>query len=458
MTPDIRQERNQYNWIKWLQDADPDSDLLQREAAIIEDLHPDWTPATNPYQGISIWPMATETGVELNPDSLLSKPASYWAPDLGKIGWQNPQSLTPPIHAIEMAVRRNPTWGIELASEWIQPEPKETPVWGDIINGWNQSDLTEEQQSTVLNIVGDPAIQLKHGDLIADHLYNLVKFGGKPYAYNLLGQAEAVARSLWEHIESDTPPESNESWVEHATSFYGVGYLPLFWTNAASIRIRHQEDFSLNDGCRQSLRKMISQETIQGFLAQSVIAGQTAFLLKADEGWTLENVMPLFEKSSGQQAAAVWEGFAAAQNIDQPTAEYLGSTVHQQLPRIAQSLSTDRDRMNLARCYSSILCYYAADPKLWLKETVRDDDNMAILTTTAIQHRLRQADPVQQKDWWSRWLKDYWQDRILGAPRPLSNTEANELISWAPYLPAVNMEAAQMAAATQVLAGNRVDR
>ena len=123
--------------------------------------------------------------------------------------------------------------------------------------------------------------------------------------------------------------------------------------------------------------------------------------------------------------------------------------MHERLPEIAEAIPKSLSQ-NLYRAYSEILCYYAPDPKPWLKETAKLDLKMAESVEVQIHNRLMQADAVQQQDWWSRWLKGYWTDRNLNTPKPLTKDEAKALISWLPHLPAVYEEAAQIAAETEV--------
>ena len=448
MTQNFTGERIKYEWLKWLQEEDPDFAPLHQRTAIIEELHPDWHPVSKPYLGIHIGQVEFQNEDPFDADQLLSQPGHHWAPEFGKLSWSDPETLTPPLYSLQTAVRQDPAWGIEVAQAMMIPEPHDTPAWTDIVTGWDQGELTEEQQASILSIIANPQIQSKHGDTIAEHLYNLVRYGGKPYALNLLDQAESLALPLWDHMQVDNKTEPNQDWMQYGIAQHGIAYLPLFWTNAAAIRMRKRRGTNLSQQCRQSLGRMLTEDSTRGLIAQSAIASQTAFLLGADQSWTLENVIPLFSKSNEQQAAAAWEGFIAAQTIDELTAEQLGRTMHEQLQSIASMLPTPQGKVNLARCYSAALCYYTDDPNTWMKETAQKAPDMLSPTMTAIRQLLHQADAVQQKDWWSRWIKEYWKDRNLGAPKPLTDREANELVSWVPHLPAVYEEAAQMASNT----------
>ena len=446
MMQDATHEEIRYNWIKRLQAVDPGSDLLQKEAAKFEDLHPDLSVEIERHPSLMVRGTKEESGPPRNTYQLLGKPPSDWVPILNNLTWERDPALTPPDPVIESAATKDPGYVITLAQAMMSPQPMDTPAWPSIISGLCQAQLTREQQSSVLGIMGNPTIQARNGHSIAEHLYGIVKHGGKPYAIEVLDQAETLASSLWNGLQCDIAPAANQSWFHHSTSFYGVGYLPLFWANSAAIRMRHQDQGNLTDACRLSLGAMLNDSTIKGRLAHSAIGTQTAFLLKADQEWTAGNLIPVFASNEDPRCSVTWEGFVRSQHVDDITSQYLGGLMHRNLSAIAEALPTAEDRRFLARCYSTVLCYYAPDPGSWLKDTVDSNLPMAALTQMEIHNRLRQTDAVQQTDWWARWIRDYWRDRQQGTPGPFSADEAVVMWGWASEMPAVYPQVAEMAA------------
>ena len=448
MTQDPARERVRYSWIKRLQEAGSDSEVLKKEAAIIEEQQQNLPQDIGTLGGIGITSFAIKPGTMPDLSELLSKPVAEWAEKFNGLIPDGPSDQSPPLRTLESAITHNPEWAISLAEAMLTPAPKDTPAWPSIITGLCQADLTQDQQTSVLDIMGNSIIQAKCGDSIAGHLYDIVKYGGKPFAPDVIEKAETVASSLWDRIQCNTEPTANESWFHHATSGCGVGYLPLFWSSAAGIRMRNQGIDRLTDACRNSLTAMLTEKTTKGLLAQSAIGTQTAFLLKADEQWTAANILPIFDSSDDPRALPSWEGFLRAQKVDDITSQYLGEVMHNRLNTIYQMLPTPEDRRNLAKCYSALLCYYAPDPGSWLKETVLSNGQMAALTEREIHRKLGRSDSVQQQDWWHRWISNYWNDRRSGTPEPFSNEEALLMWGWAAEMPAVYPEAARMAAST----------
>ena len=60
-------------------------------------------------------------------------------------------------------------------------------------------------------------------------------------------------------------------------------------------------------------------------------------------------------------------------------------------------------------------------------------------------HHLRSLGEVRQKEWWSIWLEGYWENRLLGVPAQLDDTEIETMLEWTALLPAVYPEAVDLA-------------
>ena len=54
-------------------------------------------------------------------------------------------------------------------------------------------------------------------------------------------------------------------------------------------------------------------------------------------------------------------------------------------------------------------------------------------------------DTVRQQEWWNRWLKQYWENRLQGVPARLESSEVEPMLGWLPALTAVFPEAVALA-------------
>jgi hypothetical protein len=79
----------------------------------------------------------------------------------------------------------------------------------------------------------------------------------------------------------------------------------------------------------------------------------------------------------------------------------------------------------------ALFCFSDPVSSGWLTKTVAklpqsDLDHF----TSEIDRLLDDTGPVVAEKIWDRWLKNYWEMRLQGIPRPLSQKEATEMVCW----------------------------
>src|SRR5262249_5843 len=80
-------------------------------------------------------------------------------------------------------------------------------------------------------------------------------------------------------------------------------------------------------------------------------------------------------------------------------------------------------------------------PKFFQVATTEDRQSFA----RHMEYLLRGLDEERQKEWWQRWLQQYWQNRVWGVPAPLEPVEVQGMLDWLPHLPATFPEAVSLA-------------
>jgi hypothetical protein len=67
-----------------------------------------------------------------------------------------------------------------------------------------------------------------------------------------------------------------------------------------------------------------------------------------------------------------------------------------------------------------------------LHNVIRALEEKELATLAAeIDHALSNADASTVEGIWERWLKQYWEERILGRPKPFTLDEARDTGCWA---------------------------
>ena len=194
----------------------------------------------------------------------------------------------------------------------------------------------------------------------------------------------------------------------------------------------------MSDEYRTALSGIVQDPTVLGRLGRSVLAGQFAFLLAADERWTTENLIPLFgNRGNTDDFQAVWDGFLTRGRLNPTVAENLQAAFLEAVQQINGDLASRRD--DFIKYYVTMLGYFAADPlETWVPKLLGHGGEKARRRFAfEIGSHLRRMDAKQQQEWWGRWLKRYWENRLQGVPAPLEPGEVETMLGWLTALTAV---------------------
>ena len=448
MTTQNTTERRRYNLLKALQETAPECEILKDEIAPIEETN-NWEWRNPLLPGLMISEAMVISSDPFTPDSLKETAADEVVSWLMKSDRQAlREEVIPGLWSVQEMTRQNPQWGDGIARELARQQQWSEPVWKDIISGWRTADLQEEQYRKVLEWFSIPDVYTHHAGDIAESLHALTRNGGKSYAINLIDEAEQVALPLWDHIRcEDKMPV--QGWHEAALNFYQMGYLTTFWLGATAVRTQTAQGERFSPTCMLGLNQIVADDSLKGDLGAAILAGQAEFLWHVDQSWAEETIQPMFT-CGGNRESAAWGGLVEAQNITPKVAQVLGPTFQAKFSALVEQPNSELITKRLfADAYTKILCHYAAEPREWLKETVKNSSNeTAELVAEAMKNRIRETDAEQQKDWWEHWVREYWQDRNMGSPKPISPAEGTHMVGWVPHLTEFFAEAVTLAKAT----------
>jgi len=351
---------NQLEWLHWLHGAAPDCAVTMQA---LEDLSAE-QPEFRPREGSDfiIWSGGPDKITQpLSPwttENLQSKPAADWLQKL--LSFQSKQEPFRPereglVHAVGEAAKQEFDWGLDLSDALARTGEWDADLWSGLIRAWSGMDLDEDRHREVLNRLGRVELYPKHAREIADALEALVEDDGKPYALKLLPQANEIAASLWRHLDRIALIEETDSWLTTAIN-HPAGVLAEFWLRGLSLWRNHQDPSPKVMSCeyRTVLSGIAQDTTVPGRLGRSVLAGQCAFLLAADEGWTKKNLIPLFrDRDNIADFKAVWDGFLTWGRLNPTVAENLQDAFLEAVQQIDSDLANRRN--DFVRNYTTML-------------------------------------------------------------------------------------------------------
>ena len=433
-----------FNWLSWLHDADPTCPLAETKLDEVRERYPKFKKPEHP--DFISWIGPVETQSPWSVEELLAKPAGEWIEELLSFHSNDPLDEHLLQHAIGDAAKQELKWGLDLAESLASRKNWETNLWTALIQAWSGTVLDENQVRTVIRHLKNANLYQKHGREIAYMLYDLVRDGGRPYALELLPQANKIAAALWASIDREPSFYEMSNWLSSSSAT-----LALFWLESLSLWRKQQDPVPkrLDGKYSAVLSKIVEDRTIGRRFGKTILAGEFVFLLAIDENWTKENLLPLFYKknhSNTHDYKAIWNGFLTLGRLTPSVAELLDKAFLEAVQYINSDLSDRRDKF--IEAYVTMIVYYVNNPiKEWIPNFFAHSDAKGRHTFVfKMGNLLRQMDETQQREQWNRWLKCYWQNRLEGIPpKPLESDEIKGMLNWLPYLAGVFPEAVELA-------------
>ena len=331
-----------------------------------------------------------------------------------------------------------------------------------LIYAWSTMELSEDKYRKVLYWLDKTELHPRHNREIAKVLYKLLREGDPSYVMTLLPQANKIAAALWRNLDQIDRIEEIDDWFEFAIN-YPAWDLANFWLYGFSLWRKQQDPRPtvLSDKYREALLGIVEDPSVSGTLGRTVLADHFAFLLAVDETWTRDNLLPLFAPDSGDFQAA-WDGFLTRGRLNSAVADVMDAPFLKAVERINRNLFNQRDRFIKYYIY---MFEYLAEDRLdrWISKFFRyagqehpsgtegrgpfrrDVPETKDYFAAEVGSRLRRMAEAEQQEWWQRWLRRYWENRLQGVPAALEGGEVAHMLNWLPHLTAVFPEAVDLA-------------
>ena len=264
-------------------------------------------------------------------------------------------------------------------------------------------------------------------------LLALVKDGGLPYAPELLEKSDHLARSLWAHCSQYHGDPGSGGWLTAAID-HPAGALTQYWLLSLSSWRNRQETRpeAMAEEHAAALLGVINERAVAGRLGRTVLAWSLGFLLAADEAWTREHLIPSFEDAGGDDYEAVWDGLLHGR-VDRNVVTAMESAIFAAIPHMSDLFPTHGQHRETFIELCTVAVPYVVDDPLdaWIPAFFRAADDLDTRRFAwSVGQRIRGAEDAGQREWWDRWLKQYWENRLQGVPAPLTEGEVAEMVGW----------------------------
>lgn len=433
-----RTARSHFDWLSWLLQAKPDCSLASTALAPIKAQYPDWRPSDHPdfthWTGSANW-IGTESPWSV--EQLLARESSEQLDDLmafegSRFDGPSREGL---LANISEACKQSATWGFALGQALTERALWSSDLWPALIRGLQESELPADGWRDLLTLVSNPALQSVQAYDIAYLLYALVRDGGKPFALDLLEQANTIALPVWKALEVNSQDEDIDDWLSRAIN-RPAGVIVEFWINGLSLLLHGKTggERIMHDNYRDWFTLVVQDVTSKGGMGRSVLASQTAFLFGLDEAWTRQHVIPLFSDTDRQKFAQAWDGFLVWGRLYPALVDALLPAFVAAIQRLATDLNDRHQRF--IEFYTALAAFHVSDPTLQLLPALFRHGSLEVRLafTSHLRYFLRQMQQPAIWQLWEGWLHRYWQDRLQGMPTALDEVEIRQMLEWLPHL------------------------
>lgn len=430
--------RSHFDWLSWLLQAKPDCALAGAFLAPIKVQYPAWQPSDHPdlthWMGSAGWvgsesPWSVEQLLARGPREQLDDLLSFKG---NRFDGPNREGL---LANGREACKQNASWAFLLGQALIERALWSSDLWPALIRGLQESELPAEGWRDLLTLVSNPALQSAHAYDIANLLYAFVRDGGKPFALDLLEQANAIALPVWQAQEANAQDEDIDDWLSRAINS-PAGVIVEFWINGLSLFVygKTGAERVMPENYRHWFTLVVQDATSKGGMGRSLLASQTAFLFGLDEAWTRQHVIPLFSDPDRQKFAQAWDGFLVWGRLYPALVDALLRAFVAAMPRLAADLDDRRQRF--IEFYTALAAFHVSDPTQCLLPALFQhgslEDRLAF--ASHLGYFLPQMQQAAKQQLWNGWLRRYWQDRLQGMLAALDEAEIRKMLEWLPHL------------------------
>lgn len=430
-------DHQRFQFLTWILDVVPEEAGARDAVEALTQQHPQWAPvsAGGPATGIEeIEPVPSP----LKPETLHERIATDPAATVQELMAYNQDSTFEErdrweavLKTLTATVKGYPQDGT-IIFPFAKTQPK---LLKAVAMGWTLGESFDQVLAKdIINLLEtvDPI------PLMQPITMFLAKPGAKtglPPWHTVNGVA-ALARKLWEVLPREQLQQVDD-WASWAIND-PAGCITQFW-------IRYTAGLWQETGQRwEGLPPEVTKEfgvllkdsnDARTKAAEVIVAGELHFFLEADRTWTVEHLLPFFNRGHPDRAQRAWAGHLLVGRRLSTAVLEAGLLGHYASAGPLLPILPERYRQAMLSRMASITVSAPFPPEQWLKEFVsqaEEEDRVSLVDQ--IKTRLRKMPPDEVEELWRRWIHDYWQNRVDGIPRTLTKAEASALAEWAIYL------------------------
>ena len=420
---------HRYRWFHWLQQADLQCEIAKQAVDAVLARYPEFRPSDHPdfdfyWYGSEI---VTSKSSPWTVEALLAKPAiemlplllEYQPTDRERFDGYHRSAM---LDKIRESAKQNLDWSVDLADGLAASGEWNADLWPSILRAWAETEPDGNHLYGQLAHLSADELHREHVHNVTNTLIELTQRANSAEDGNFLPKANAIAVALQQHAAKAEVPNRTRyvggilqetDWLTKAIN-HPSGRLAEFWLRSLSLWRDQQETppQSLSDEYLSALDGIMQDNGITGKLGRTVLSGHLHFMLRVDEAWALDNLLPLFD-TDHEDFRPAWEGFLTWGRITPQVADNLreSSLKAVQLVKYEPAWSMQHRFLDY---YTEMLVRSVSGPTdEWISQLLSSSSGeVRRQFARRTDFILRSLDEEKQKEWWNTWLKGYWENRL----------------------------------------------
>ena len=229
----------------------------------------------------------------------------------------------------------------------------------------------------------------------------------------------------------------DSAWLESAENHW-AGMIAGLWLEAVTAEWQSAGDgwTGLPDVAKAALEEMIGGDTKASRFAQVVVAARIHLLFHADERWCSDHVLPMLDPYVDEhRAARCWQAYLVRGRSDEQLllAGLLDHVVAMAPLQGRMARHQPEAWSSYAQLAASICINSSISPieHGWLRKFVAAVDiETRVAWACSVSRRLPELSADAADAHWCRWMRRYWEERLVSIPVAMTPEEASAMSEW----------------------------
>ena len=424
-----------YNWIVWLNQADPSNQKIVDLRKKLQDDY-GYKPAEHPelimYSSEMEWihdqsPISEDELVSLEIGKVINFLVTF---NDNPIEGPSREGL---LNTFSACITKNVEWGKKAFEQLVKNGIWNEDIWQRGIYASMNGEYSLDDALWILRLFNKNITSIGNVSLIAEYLRKMVeRSDARDFFLKYESEIFEITKNLWNARNKKEIDDLKGGRIIEATLYTALGYILFSWIYMVSF---HEERI-IPAQYQDCFNDALSLKTTEKNVARCILVGHFNFFCYRDKDWSLDKLAPLLISNNKDCFTSSWGGIVYfSSRINSDTVDIIEPIYFKALKHI--DWLDDEALRAFTELLLTLMIYVVDKPTLkYIPEYYKciSTRKRTILINT-INSRLRDMDATKKLEWWDSWLKRFIINRKNNKPCVLEEDENQEILDLVTVFP-----------------------